>query len=258
MAGRVVYVVCGIVVAAALVAAGVDFALTSASVDPVPATCPVPGDVACQQARNQQLQARLTDKQELEDDFALRAWAYALAVVAAMAVALRQVLRGRSGQERRRLLTTLGVAGVGLGLLTTAALLFATRATLALPTLPAFLPTLALLATAGVGGLAARGPAGPEPRGGLARAALWGGLGCTALTVLVAVVAAIPDSDCGSGDGAPEWAERLYGVIFIPALAAFAFGLLALAVRRWVVALVSIAVSPVVVLFLAADMCAFY
>jgi hypothetical protein len=242
-----------VIAVGAIVAAAVDFGVTSAKVDPLPADCAPATDIACQDARNRRLSERGNEKQSLEDGYGTRAWLYALLVVAAGGVALTRFLP----QPDRRFFTSLGVAGVALGVVTALGLLLADRFTLAVPALPAFLPSLGLLIAAALGSLMRPAPE-PEGAGRMRQVALAGGLGLTALTVVLAIVAAAPDSECGSGAGAPDWAETIYGAIFLPVLAAFAFGLLALVVRRWVVALVCFTVNPVVVLFLAADMCAFY
>src|SRR6266508_1129736 len=108
-------VVGAVVGVAILIVAVVDFQRTSERVPPVPALCQ-PDTTECENARNEELFARLDEIHRLERDYRRRAWIYALLAAAAVTGTAAAALRGRDAAKRRRVFQNLGVAGVCLGL----------------------------------------------------------------------------------------------------------------------------------------------
>ena len=115
----------------------------------------------------------------------------------------------------------------------------------------------------GIGKLAIHyGTAGALKRSRLERLAGWlsiGALGLTALTVVLAVAFIIPQPECGGAEPSPPgWTSPIDSVAAVTGVAAVAAGIAALVLRRWIAALISLAVNPIALLLIVASTCAFY
>jgi hypothetical protein len=267
--GLVVLACAGVVVACFL-AAVVDFTRTENRVPPVPPLCE-PSTSACEEARNAKFLPRLEAARRLETEYRRRAWLYSLVAVAAIGVATVSTLRRReSAAGRRRVFTNLGTVGVALGVAAVMVTLRTEGGLVQVPGGPAFLPALAAISAAAAGGLVTRLQS-PEPaplradEAGpvwyrLARILALGGLALTAATVFLASAYANAQPGCGGGENvsAPAWTDAVATVALFTTGGAVVLGVLALLLRRWVVALVSLFVSPTSLLFMAASSCAFY
>jgi hypothetical protein len=256
-------------VAAALLAAVADYRHSVSQFPPVTPLCQ-PDTDACNEARNQALDDRLDRILALQADYQRRIpWyaGFALAGVGAWTVV--SLRRARSNADLRRVFRRLGVSGVLLGIVVSA-LLFAERTgSLEQPLLSVYFPSLAMLVAAGLGGVAARLRDDPSPPEEERPAPAWrtyarylglGGLGATAVTILLAWIYAQPQPACGGSETtqAPGWTDALPPIALATTLGAFALAIVGLFAGRWFVALACFVVNPAAILFMAASSCAFY
>ena len=234
--------------------ATIDFRGVVDDIPPVPPTCVPATDQECNDARFVDLQARLSRADELEDDYAPRMWLYGLGALAAV-LAGAGVAFARAGPgSRRDLFTDLGIGGViwmlaGLGLI-----IGADSELLDPPAGPIFYPGIALLAIAGAGTLLTRrGEPGAAtsrepPRGGVAVRVI--GFGCTAIAAVAAAIVFTDGTDTCAGS-LPDWANTLMTISWIAAGLGVLAGIASLIQRRWMAALVMLAVGPFCALFAA-------
>jgi DNA-binding transcriptional regulator of glucitol operon len=265
--------------------AAADFAHVQSRVPPLPpADC---GAVAaCNDARNAEIDERRREAMALEEQFEARAWLYAFAIIAAIAVAAAVSLRFRRQIDWPRLFTNLGIAGVWSGIGATVILVLTNDQVVSVPSAPAYAPAVVMIAAAAVGTLAARtqdwdetdpvtearaGAAalGKRALGGLGyrpsfdTVARWLSIGAfafTGLTVILAIVFIGPQPGCGGSNtgGGPGWTDTVGAIAAITAIGAIASGVGALLLRRWLPSLVSLVVNPFAFLFMVASTCAFY
>jgi len=240
--------VAGLAVVAIAVGAIVDFSITSGKVPEIPAPCASPGDPVCEEQRSVELQARLTRASGLSDDFENRAWLYAAAALATALAGLAVALGRTDPAYRREVFTDLGVASVA-GLIAALVLISGGNSLIETPAKPLLYPLLGLLAIAAVGTVATPRAATPGRPSASAtpptasRALVRAGLGMTALAVVAALLSfSGRDDPCTSA--VPGWVDSLATAALILAALALLCGLVVLVARRWMVALVMLAVGP--------------
>ena len=279
---------CLAVCAVVLAIAALDYAHVEDRVPPVPpANCG--NSESCNEARNAQITARLDLSTSLEQQFQSRAWLYAAAIVAAIAVATAVALRTRRRVGWQRIFTNLGIAGVWSGIAATVLLVINDGDPVALPSAPLYTPSVLMIGAAAVGTVMGRmegwadTDAVAEARAGAAavgksvgkwalRPVLAGSrrdaaaeffstwaFALSAATIFLAVVFISPQPACGGGGGEPPgWTDAVEAIAGITSIGAIAAGVAALLLRRWLPALVSLVANPVALLFMAAATCAFY
>ena len=233
----------------------IDFSITSGKVPEVPAPCNVPGDAICEEERNEEFDARFERAFELEEDFKKRAGFYGGAALVAVLIGLVVALRRTEPSARREVFTDLGVAsviGLGAGLILAAG----GSSLIQTPTKAVLYPPLALLAVAAIGTLATRRPpaerAEPadvdrdeqpvdrEPIGPV----VYAGFALTAAAVLTALIS-FSGRDDPCVEAVPGWVESVAMVALVLAGLAAICGIASLIARRWMSALVMLAVGPV-------------
>ena len=241
----------------------------------------------CREVELREELERLHAAEPLQDQYDSRAWLYSSAILAIAAVAAAYSLRSRPRAGWLPVFTNLGVAGVWLGLAAVLLLVATDGSALAPPPAPTLLLPVALLVAAAAGTLIGRsegwaaqgqgngvremvmqagklaidvGTAGQLRRSRLERLAGWftlAALGLSALTWLLAVVSLLGEPDCAL-EGTPGWADPLDALAAVTAIGGMAAGLGALALRRWIAALISLVACPLAVLVVLASTCAFY
>jgi hypothetical protein len=232
--------------------------------------------------------SRLPSAEPLQDQYDTRAWLYAFAVVAIVALTLAWELRTRKRPEWVRVFTNLGVVGVWLAIAAAVLLLVTDGSSLAPPAGPTLLIPLVLLLTAAAGTLAGRsegwaqrsqgdgvrdrvvqagkvaidiGTAGQIRRSRMEELARWltlATVGLTALTCLLSLVFVLAQPGCDAGTSPPAWTNPIESGAAVTAIAATAAALGVLLLRRWLVALLGLVVCPIAVLLMVASTCAFY
>lgn len=275
--------------AAVVAIAAVDLANTRDRVPPVPpASCGT--DVACNEARNAELEERRHEVGRLEQQFGSRSWLYASAIIAVITLGTALSLRSRPRQGWPRVFTNLGILGVWTGILGAGLLVLDDGDSPVSPRAAAvFAPAVIMLAAAGLGTIAGRVEGWAEPPGlvddvrdgatavgkrainvgtggAVARAQLdklarWltmGSLAMTAITAVLAVAFIGAQPGCEDSEIAPGWTEMVAPISALTAIAAIAAGIGALLLRRWVPALVVLVANPVVGLLMLASTCVFY
>ena len=74
---------------------------------------------------------------------------------------------------------------------------------------------------------------------------------------LLALSFVLAQPDCQSNGSPPTWTDPIDSVAAVSAIGAMAAGLGALILRRWIAALISLAVCPVALLLVLASTCVF-
>ena len=279
---------CVAVCALVLLIAAADYAHVDGRVPPVPpADCG--SSASCNEARNAQIDVRLELSTSLEEQFRSRAWLYAFVIAAAIAVATGVAMRTRRRPGWQRIFTNLGVAGVWSGIAVTVLLVINDGGTVALPAAPLYTPSALMIVAAAVGtvmgrregwgdtdavaearaGATAMGKSvgkwalGPLLEGSRRDAAgrffsNWA-FAFTGATVFLALVFIPPQPACGGGGGEPPgWTDAVEAIAGITSIGAIAAGIVALLLRRWLPALVSLVANPIALILMAASTCAFY
>lgn len=251
----------GVAVALLLLAATIDYALTTAALPEFDPSFEFdPASPALQDPA-------VAERGRLIDGYGDRVWLYALGLLAVAAALTVAALRATPPEGRRELFTDLGVAGVVCGL---AAAVIASGGPALIDNsnqgAVLWVPAAGLLLAAGAGSLILRAggrvapaPAGERPAdaraaeplahgsalGSSQRIVSWAALGLTVLTVVLVVIAH-DGRECGVK--APGWSDTLLWISLIAGAAAGICGLAALLARRWVVTLLSIP-APVIALY---------
>jgi hypothetical protein len=243
---------------AILAVAAVDFRSVVDDVPEVPPGCESEGySSICEQQRQVAFEERLDRAFDLEDEFRSRAWLYAVAAFATILVAAAFSWARTAPGRRRELFTDLGVGGVVWLLGGFVLNILAGDELIELPQQPIFYPGVGLLVVAGIGTLATRRPPEPEPEPEERRPAQRVGRGMLiagyvfagAAIVIAAVILA------GNGDpcafGVDQWVDDLVGPGLLVAGGAILCGLVALAQRHWIAALLMLGPGPFAVLIAA-------
>ncbi len=260
-------IVGGIVAAIIFSAIIVDFSVTTARVPDLPPPCAVADDEACNETRNAAVDARIDEAIALEDDLRSREWLYA-GVLTAIALGLSVIGIARSTRDgRRQAFADLGIAGVIWLLACVALLMFTGDDTIDIAAKPLFAPFWSMCVAGAIGSLAlhmTRSSSDGSPRGeerkltvpyaepAIAPASkptavalpVVGGLVTTALSIALAVGSNAGRNACGVAD--PGWTDPMLGTAFVLAALAALAGLVCLAKRRWIVALICITFGPIV------------
>jgi hypothetical protein len=254
-----------------------------------PSTPPCDPDTAS--CRNAQVNAeleRLRAADPLQDQYDSRAWLYASAVLAIVAIASAYALRSRPRTTWLQLFSNLGVLGVWSGIAAVVLLVATDGSALAPPPGPTLLLPVALVVGALAGTLIGRsegwaeqsqmdgvrervmqvgklaihvGTAGQVKRSRMEELAGWltlAALTLTSLSCLLALVSVLGEPDCGAGQDTPAWADPLDALAAITTIGGMAAGIGALLLRRWIVALISLVLCPIALLVVLVSTCAFY
>jgi hypothetical protein len=262
---------CTVVAVAIGTLAIVDFAVTESRLPALPADCPPPNTDACVDARNAAVDRWAAVVRDRSDDYRGRAWLYAFLLTAAVAApGIRSLIRRPEPAVARRVFTTFGVIGVGLGIAAALLLYLKPYTDLDAPYWPAFLPFV-LLASAGlVGGIVVRFIPGSRDAqeeaqrrsklGRTARVAAIAGWLLTVTTFVLAFIFAGPQPACGGAEqaSAPDWTGAVFGIAVATTVLAAICSVVALAGRRWISAAIIFFANPAALIFMAASTCAFY
>jgi hypothetical protein len=243
---------------------------------------------ACRNAKLSEQVARDRAAEPLQDQYDSRAWLYAFAILAIVALTVAYRLHSTPRREWLRIFTNLGVAGVWLGIGAVVLLLATDGSSVGPPPGPALMIPVVLVVAAAAGTLIGRsegwaeqgqpngalelfmqmgkvaidlGTAGQVRRSRMQELARWlslATLALTALTCLFALVFVVAQPGCDTSASPPDWTNPVDSVAAVTAIGAMAAAVGTLILRRWIVALVGLVVCPVSVLFVLASTCAFY
>jgi lysylphosphatidylglycerol synthetase-like protein (DUF2156 family) len=268
--------------------ATVDYARIESRLPDVERVDCVPRDADCFTANLQQEIARQREAEPLQDQYNSRAWFYALAILATVAVAVAYSLKSRARGEWLQVFANVGVAGVWAGIAVIVLLVVAGEASIRIRAAPA-LTIPVVLAGAAIGTLTGRsegwaeesrvdgvrervislgtlplcvGTGGAARRSRIEQLGGWMSLAAIGLTVVTAVLAVafvLPQPECPYADERPPgWTNPIDSAAAVTGVLALAAGITALVLRRWIAALVSLVTNPIALLAILASTCAFY
>jgi hypothetical protein len=276
--------VCALIV----IVAGVDLAHTESRLPEVSPRACEPGASSCFNAQLSEQLARERAAEPLQDRYDARAWLYAFAILATVAVAVAYRLRTSPRPEWPRVFSDLGVAGVWLGIAAVVLLWLTDGSSVKPPPGPTLMLPVVLLVAAAAGTLVGRsegwavrgqadgvrdrvfqvgklalhvGTAGQAKRSRmeeLARLLSTAALALTAATCVLALVFVLAQPGCDTSGGTPSWTEPIDSIAAVTAIAGMAAGIGTLILRHWVAALISLVLCPVALLFVLASTCVFY
>ena len=267
--------------------AAADLVHTDSRLPDVSAACG-PSDAACTNAMLSEQLASDRAAEPLQDQYDSRAWLYAFAILAIVALTVAYRLYSTRRRDWMRLFTNLGVTGVWLGIGAVVLLVATDGKSVAPPPAPLLMLPVVLLVAAAAGTLTGRsegwaevsqvdgvmdlfvqagkraidvGTAGQLRRSRLNELAGWLTLvtiGLTSLTCLFAFVFVLAQPGCDASASPPDWTNPIDSVAAVSAIGGMAAAVGALLLRRWIVALIGLLVCPIAVLFVLASTCAFY
>jgi hypothetical protein len=267
--------------------AAADLVHTDSRLPDVSAACG-PSDAACTNAMLSEQLARDRAAEPLQDQYDSRAWLYAFAILAIVALTVAYRLYSTRRRDWMRQFTNLGVTGVWLGIGAVVFLVATDGKSVAPPPAPLLMLPVVLLVAAAAGTLTGRsegwaevsqvdgvmdlfvqagkraidvGTAGQLRRSRLNELAGWLTLvtiGLTSLTCLFAFVFVLAQPGCDASASPPDWTNPIDSVAAVSAIGGMAAAVGALLLRRWIVALIGLLVCPIAVLFVLASTCAFY
>lgn len=271
-----------------LVVAAVDLAHTGSRLPDFPARVCQAGESACFNAELSENLARERAADPLQDQYDSRAWLYAFAILATIAILVAYGMRTNPRTEWPRIFTDLGVAGVWLGIGVVALLLITDGSAVKPPPAQTLLLPVGLLVAAAAGTLVGRsegwaergqadgmrdrvigvgklavhvGTAGQAKRSRLEELARWlatAALALTVLTCLLAFVFVVAQPGCDTNGSPPGWTNPIDSIAAVTAIGGMAAGVGTLILRHWIAALISLVICPVALLFVLASTCAFY
>lgn len=268
-----------------LIGAGVDLAHTESRLPDFPSRACEPNQASCFNAQLSEGLARERAAEPLQRQYDSRAWLYAFATLAIIAVAIAWTLRSTPRIEWLRIFTNVGVIGVWLGIGATVLLLLTNGNSIEPPPAPVLMLPVVMLVAAAAGTLFGRsegwaepaengvrervihlgklaihvGTAGQVRRSRIDQLARWladAALGLTAITCVLALVFVLAQPDCSTGGGPPRWTDPIDSVAAVAAIAGMAAGVGALLLRRWIAALISLIACPVALLSVLLSTCA--
>jgi hypothetical protein len=278
---------CAAVCALILVIASVDLAHTESRLPDFPSRDCLPDQASCFNAQLSEGVARERAAEPLQREFDSRAWLYASAILATLAVATAWSLRVNPRTEWPRIFTNLGVLGVWAGIGVVLALVTTDGEGVDPSAAPLLALPVALLVTAAAGTLMGRsegwaeqsqaddirdrvvhlgklaihiGTAGQVKRSRMEELARWlanAALGLTAVTCVLAIVFVLAQPGCSGTGGPPHWTDPIDAVTAVAAIAGMASGIGALILRRWIAALIALVGCPVALLLVLVSTCAF-
>jgi hypothetical protein len=223
----------------------------------------------------------------LQREYASRAWLYAFAILAVMALATAWSMRANPRTEWPRIFTNLGVIGVWVGIGVIVVLVTTDGNAVEPPPAPLLTLPVVLLVAAVAGTLIGReegwavqsqtdqirervlqvgklaihvGTAGEAKRSKLEELARWfatAALALTAATCTLALAFVLAQPGCDTGGGPPHWTDPIDAATAVAAIAGVAAGIGALLLRRWIAALISLTGCPVSLLLVLVSTCAF-
>jgi hypothetical protein len=271
-----------------VIVATLDLAHTESRLPDVSPRACEPAEAGCFNARLSERLTRDRAADPLQDRYDSRAWLYAFAILAVVAVTVAYRLRTTARPLWPRVFSDLGVAGVWLGIAAVVLLLATDGDSVKPPPGPALTIPIALLVAATAGTLIGRsegwaersqtdgardrvieigkitihvGTAGQAKRSRIEELARWlstAALALTAVTCSLAFVFVIAQPGCDTNGGTPGWTEPIDSIAAVTAIAGMAAGVGSLILRRWIAALISLVACPVALLFVLASSCAFY
>jgi hypothetical protein len=275
---------CGLI----LIVAGIDLVHTESRLPDVTSHACQPDDASCFNAELSERLARDRAAEPLQDQYDSRAWLYAFAILAFGAVATAYAMSAKPRTEWPRIFTDLGVIGVWLGIGVILLLLATDGNSLTVPPAPALMLPVVLLVAAAAGTLLSRsegwaeqrrvdgvrervvqigrlaihiGTVGQARRSRIEELARWlstAALALTALTCLFALTFVLAQPGCDANGSPPDWTNPIDSIAAVTAIGAMAAAVGALIMRRWLVALISLVLCPLALLFVLASTCAFY
>jgi hypothetical protein len=270
-----------------LIFAGADLAHTETRLPDFPSRDCQPDQASCFNAQLSEDQARERAAEPLQREYDSRAWLYAFAALATVAVATAWSLRMNPRTEWLRIFTNLGVIGVWLGIGVIVVLVTTDGKAVSPPPAPLLMLPVVLLVAAAAGTLTGRsegwavqsqtddfrepvlqigklaihiGTAGQAKRSRMEELARWlvtAALSLTTVTCLLALIFILAQPGCDSGGGPPRWTDPIDSVAAVAAIAGMAVGIGALLLRRWIAALISLIGCPVALLLVLVSTCAF-
>ena len=276
--------ICAVIVAIATV----DLVHTESRLPDV-ATSSCPGDdSSCLNIRLSEQLARDRAADPFQARYGSRAWLYAFAILATIAVTVAWTLRASPRTQWPRIFTNLGVAGVWLGIAVVVLLLLTDGSSLKPPPGPALMLPVVLVVAAVAGTLIGRsegwaersqtdgvrdrvvqigrlalhvGTAGQAKRSRLEELGRWLSVIAMTLAVTTCVLAfifVVGQPGCDTTGSPPGWTSPIDSIAAVTAIGGAAAGIGTLLLRRWIAALISLVVCPVALLFILASTCAFY
>jgi hypothetical protein len=278
---------CVAVCAFILIFAAADLAHTETRLPDFPSRDCQPDQASCFNAQLSEDQARERAAEPLQREYDSRAWLYAFAVLATVAVATAWSLRTNPRTEWLRIFTNLGVIGVWLGIGVIVVLVSTDGNAVSPPPAPLLMLPVVLLVAAAAGTLTGRsegwavesqaddlgervlqigklaihiGTAGQAKGSRMEELAGWLALAALSLTTVTCVLALIfilAQPGCDSSGGPPQWTDPIDSVAAVAAIAGIAAGIGALLLRRWIAALISLIGCPVALLLVLVSTCAF-
>jgi hypothetical protein len=246
------------------------------------------GDAACRDTRLAEQLARDRAAEPLQDQYDSRAWLYAFAILAIVALTVAYRLRVSPRREWLRIFTNLGAAGVWLGIAVVVVLLATDGSSLSPPPAPLLMVPVLLVVAAAAGTLMGRtegwsergqtdgirellvgfgrtaidvGTAGQIRRSRIDQLAEWLALttlALTGVTCALALLYVLAQPGCDASASPPDWTNPVDAIAAVTAIGAMAAAVGTLLLRRWLVALFGLVACPVAVLFVLASTCAFY
>jgi hypothetical protein len=267
------------------IAVGADLAHTESRLPDFPSRSCQPNEASCFNAQLSEGLARDRAADPLQRQYDSRAWVYAFAILALVAIAAAWSLRSRPRTEWLRIFTNLGVLGVWLGIGAIVLLLLTDGNSIQPPPGPLLMLPIVLLVVATAGTLIGRsegwaeqspngvrerviqvgklaihiGTAGQVKRSRMeemARLLSNAALVLAAITGVLALLFVIAQPDCSTGGGPPQWTDPIDSVAAVAAVAGMATGVGALLLRRWIAALICLVVCPVALLSVLLSTCA--
>jgi hypothetical protein len=267
-----------------LIVAGADLAHTESRLPDFPDRACLPNQASCFNAQLSEGLARDRAADPLQRQYDSRAWVYAFAILALIAVAAAWSLRSRPRTQWLRVFTNLGVIGVWLGIGAIALLLLTDGNAIEAPPGPVLMLPVVLCVAAAAGTLVGRsegwaetqdgmrervihlgklaihiGTAGQLKRSRMEELGRWlanAALALTAITGALALVFVLAQPDCSTGGGPPHWTDPIDSVAAVAAVAGMAAGVGALILRRWMAALICLVVCPLALLSVLLSTCA--
>ena len=248
-----------------------------------------PGDdSSCLNIRLSEQLARDRAADPFQHRYDSRAWLYAFAILATVAVTVAWTLRASPRTRWLRIFANIGIVGVWLGIAVVVLLLLTDGSSLKPPPGPALLLPVVMLVAAVAGTLIGRsegwaersqadgvrdrvvhigklavhiGTAGQVKRSRLEELGSWLSVIALALTVATCVLAfifVVGQPGCDTAGTPPGWTNPIDSIAAVTAIGGAAAGIGTLILRRWIAALISLVVCPVALLFILASTCAFY
>jgi hypothetical protein len=278
---------CAAVCVSIAIVAAVDLAHTESRVPSFTSSDCQADQASCFNAQLSEGLARERAADPLQREYDSRAWLYAFAILAVVALATAWSMRANPRTEWPRIFTNLGVIGVWVGIAVIVVLVTTDGNAVEPPPAPLLMLPVVLLVAAVAGTLIGReegwavqtqsdqirervlqfgklaihiGTVGEAKRSKLEELARWfaaAALSLTAVTCGLAIAFVLAQPGCDTGGGPPHWTDPIDAGTAVAAIAGVAAGIGALLLRRWIAALISLIGCPVALLLVLVSTCAF-